>query len=188
VTRGGSALRSSSCGAWHALRTKLTSQSCWRTGPLTQPWRHLCPPQKKHCTWRHWLPNNDTAYTQWTYSIEPLLLEMLLASPHRWDAGRAEGAAATAATPGLHATPAAVPLRLPHAVAAAARPPARPPCRTTDPDEADFFYVPTFSSCIFELHMWASAPSYPNGVGGALLRLPAIPNPASAAWKAASCR
>jgi hypothetical protein len=41
------------------------------------------PPQKKHCTWRHWLPHNDTAYTQWTYSIEPLLLEMLLASPHR---------------------------------------------------------------------------------------------------------
>ncbi len=51
--------------------------------------------EKKHCTWRNWLQNNDTAYTQWTYSIEPLLLEMLLASPHRW--GAAGGTARAAA-------------------------------------------------------------------------------------------
>ena len=36
------------------------------------------------------------------------------------------------------------------------------PCRTFDPEEADFFYVPQYSTCfIYPIHGWADYPWFP---------------------------
>ena len=56
---------------------------------------------KDQCSWRWFGPGNATVIGFFTYATEALLLELLLASPHR----------------------------------------------TLDPEEADFFFVPAFSSC-----------------------------------------
>ncbi|KAK9805384.1 hypothetical protein WJX73_009679 [Symbiochloris irregularis] len=69
---------------------------------------------KNTCLWRSFEGTNITALTQWShYSLESLLHEHLLQSPHR----------------------------------------------TLDPEEADFFYVPVYTSCyVHPVHGWADGP------------------------------
>jgi hypothetical protein len=43
--------------------------------------------------------------------------------------------------------------------------PACSPHRTLDPNEADFFYVPVYSACIFDLWQKTSKPRWPDVPG-----------------------
>ncbi|KAK9805381.1 hypothetical protein WJX73_008851 [Symbiochloris irregularis] len=77
--------------------------------------------EKEACVWRTFRGHNASHITQWShYSLESLLHEHLLQSPHR----------------------------------------------TLDPEEADFFYVPVYTSCyIHPVHGWADHPWW-YGPGG----------------------
>ncbi|GAX85634.1 hypothetical protein CEUSTIGMA_g13049.t1 [Chlamydomonas eustigma] len=75
--------------------------------------------ERGFCMYKGFMPGNRTDWTGATYSVESVLHESFLLSPHR----------------------------------------------TLDPDEADFFYVPVYSACIFDLWMKTPKPRWPDVPG-----------------------
>ncbi|KAG1663565.1 hypothetical protein FOA52_013185 [Chlamydomonas sp. UWO 241] len=77
--------------------------------------------ERSACAYRAFLYDNSTEWTRWTYSVEPVLHESMLLSPHR----------------------------------------------TLDPEEADFFYVPVYTACLFAVHAKNAYPRWPDAAEGA---------------------
>ena len=41
-----------------------------------------------------------------------------------------------------------------------------PGVRTFDPEEADYFYVPTYAGCLFDVYGWNTIPMWPTDMQG----------------------